>query len=73
MVRYNNELDLSTPRDKNDNRHMLNAADKLSQMLRAILTPDNYYGIVVARKFIEHVYHRHDLLDYGISDRSSIL
>ena len=61
------------PETKGSNRQILNVVDMLSKMLRVIPTPDNYDAIVVAKKFIEHVYHSHGLPDKIISYRDSIV
>ena len=60
------------PMTKNGSVHILNVVDKLSKMLRVIPLPENYDAILVAQKFIEHVYRNHGLPEKIISDRDSI-
>ena len=60
------------PATKNGYRHILNVVDKLSKMLRIIPLPDNYDAVLVANKFIEHVYRNHGIPDKIICDRDPI-
>ena len=60
------------PETKNGLRRILNVADNLSKMLRAIPIPENYDTIFVAKQFCEHGNRIHSLPHKIISDRDSI-